>query len=175
MKMASCAVSVVSALSSTATEYSIKSFPFSINSACKSKTRSHIQSATVFVLKPTFENACVFLWTQDAAHFNHGLFQKLFLHLLCYYKTCFHSSSLALLWCDIRLSDSSQTSKFCTYCYVSKFLYLSQCCVSQRCLYSLIAALLALQTRHTGLLSMSIKWYYPSLLFSKYTLSLAIS
>uniref|UniRef100_A0A0L8GKY6 Uncharacterized protein n=1 Tax=Octopus bimaculoides TaxID=37653 RepID=A0A0L8GKY6_OCTBM len=49
-KITSCAVSVMSIVSSTAREYATKSFPFSINCVFKSIAISHTQSATIFLL-----------------------------------------------------------------------------------------------------------------------------
>ena len=60
MKTASWAVSDVSLLSSTARENATKSFPFSISCSYRLVARSHVRSATVFLLRLTFENACLF-------------------------------------------------------------------------------------------------------------------
>src|SRR4029434_5112030 len=59
MKIDSWAVSDVSLLSSTAREYAIKSFPFPISCCCRLMARSHTQSATLFLLRLTFKNACL--------------------------------------------------------------------------------------------------------------------
>src|SRR4029434_1850221 len=59
MKIDSWAVSDVPLLSSTAREYAMKSFPFPISCCCRSIARSHTQSATVFLLRLTFKNACL--------------------------------------------------------------------------------------------------------------------
>ena len=59
MKIDSWAVSDVSLLSSTAREYAMKYFPFPISCCCRSVARSHTQSATVFLLRLTFKNACL--------------------------------------------------------------------------------------------------------------------
>ena len=58
MKMASCAVSVMSVLSSTAREYAIKSLLLSVNCVLKSVAIWQTWSATVFLLRLTFTNIC---------------------------------------------------------------------------------------------------------------------
>ena len=58
MKMVRCAVSVVSVLSSTAREYATKSFPLSVDCVFKSVAISQTRSATIFLLRLTFANAC---------------------------------------------------------------------------------------------------------------------
>lgn len=59
MKMASCAMSIMSVLSSTAREYAIKFLLLSHNCVLKSVAISQTRSAIVFLLRLTFAKICV--------------------------------------------------------------------------------------------------------------------
>ena len=75
--MASCTVSVMSVLSSTAREHAINSLLFSFNCARDFVDISQTRSAIVFLLRLAFYQHLHFVWTQDVADFDHEFLQKL--------------------------------------------------------------------------------------------------
>ena len=142
MKIDSWAVSEVSVLSSTAREYAMKAFPFPTSCCWRLAARWRTWSATVFRLRLTFKNACLFFWAHGVANFNHAVFDKFpsvkgrddFAISAATIKLALTAASLCdlalvnIACCDTRLLFNSST--FCSLCVVSRCLYLSWCLIS---------------------------------------------